>query len=163
MTEIDRLLDLLDQAFDHKAWHGTNLKGSVRGLNAGKAAWRPAPGRHSIAEIVVHAAYWKYAVNRRLTGTRRGSFPIPGSNWFAVSDDLDEKTWQGHVRLLVSTHRTLREAVAALDPDRLDRHEAGSRFRVLDLVHGAASHDLYHAGQVQLLKALQRSSGVGAP
>ena len=52
---------LLDEAFDRRSWHGTNLRGSIRGLPRSTAAWRPAPDRHNIWELVVHAAYWKYA------------------------------------------------------------------------------------------------------
>ena len=63
---LDILLGLLDEAFERKSWHGTNLRGSLRGLPAKQAAWRPGPRRHNIWEIAVHAAYWKYAVRRRL-------------------------------------------------------------------------------------------------
>ncbi len=57
-AEMRVLLGLIDQAFDQKAWHGTNLRGSLRGLTSRQALWRPAPGRHNIREIVLHAAYW---------------------------------------------------------------------------------------------------------
>ncbi|HMF10720.1 MAG TPA: hypothetical protein VKE94_00390, partial [Gemmataceae bacterium] len=60
------LLFLLDQAFDKKAWHGPNLRGAIRRVSVAQAGWRPGPSRRSIADIVVHAAYWKYAVRRRL-------------------------------------------------------------------------------------------------
>jgi hypothetical protein len=82
MDSIELLLGLLDEAFERKAWHGPNLRGSLRGLDAKAAAWRPGPGRHNIWETAVHAAYWKYAVRRRLTGEKRGSFARGGSNWF---------------------------------------------------------------------------------
>src|SRR3712207_2441682 len=65
--EIAQLLAVVDRAYDRRSWHGTNLRGSIRGLSAADAAWRPARGRHNVWEIVVHAAYWKYAVTRRLT------------------------------------------------------------------------------------------------
>ena len=82
------LLRMLEQAFDRKSWHGPNLRGSIRGVSASDAAWRPADGRHSIAEQVLHAAYWKYVVRRKLTGEKRGSFALPGSNWFSVPATL---------------------------------------------------------------------------
>src|SRR5512142_143685 len=93
--EIRLLLRAIDEGFDHAAWHGPNLKGSLRGVTAAQAAWRPAPGRHNIWEIVVHAAYWKYAVRRRLTGDERGSFPEKGSNWFERPgpSGCDEAAW----------------------------------------------------------------------
>ena len=70
--EIQQLLAILDQAYDRQSWHGTNLRGSIRRVNATQAAWRPAPNRHNIWETVVHAAYWKYAAARRFTGGSRG-------------------------------------------------------------------------------------------
>jgi len=149
------LLDLLDEAFDRKAWHGTNLRGSVRRLDARGAAWRPGPGRHSAWELAVHAAYWKYAVRRQLTGEKRGSFPESGSNWFPRPDQADEAAWRRDVALLVKQHRELRAVVAGLTAASLRRKPKGSRHTVAALVRGAACHDLYHAGQIQLLKRLR--------
>lgn len=80
---IKLVLRILDSGYERQAWHGPTLRGALRGLTARQAAWRPAPGRHNIWELVVHAAYWKYAVARRVRGERRGSFPHQGSNWFA--------------------------------------------------------------------------------
>jgi hypothetical protein len=83
MTPIELLLTQIDQAYDHRSWHGTNLRGSIRGLTPEEAVWRPAPRRHNIHELIVHCAYWKYVVSRRLAGGKRGSFALKGSNWFA--------------------------------------------------------------------------------
>ena len=148
------LLRQLDQAFDHTSWHGPNLRGSIRRVTAAEAGWRPAPGRHSIAEQVVHAAYWKYTVRRRLRGDKRGSFPLVGSNWFPQPLPFDDAEWKRCVELLVNEHRQLRETVAGLDVRRLGRQAGTSRFTFADLVLGAAAHDLYHAGQIQLLRRL---------
>ncbi len=148
-------LDAIDQAFDRKAWHGTNLRGSIRGVSAAQAAWRPAAGRHNIWELVLHTAYWKYAVWRRLTGAGRGSFPLRGSNWFErPGADRSEAAWRADVRLLHETHAELRRAIAGLEPGALDRPARGSRQTVRRILHGIALHDVYHAGQIQLLKRL---------
>jgi hypothetical protein len=156
---LDQALAALDEAFDRKAWHGTNLRGSVRGLGAAAAAWRPGRGRHNIWELVVHAAYWKYTVRRRLTGEKRGSFPLAGSNWFTRPQPGppagQEKAWRADVALLGSEHRRLRAAVAALPPGALARRVPGTRYTASRLVFGAALHDVYHAGQIQLLKRMQ--------
>jgi hypothetical protein len=152
--EVEILLDLLDEAFARKSWHGTNLRGSIRGLDPALAGWHPGPGRHSIREIVVHAAYWKYAVWRRLAGQKRGSFALEGSNWFARPGPADPKGWAEDVGLLSGEHKRLREAVERLTPAALRQVPKGSRFTVAGLVRGIAAHDLYHAGQIQLLKKL---------
>ena len=154
MTAIDVLLLQLDQAYDRKSWHGTNLRGSVRGLPETVAAWRPAPPRHSIQEIVVHAAYWKYVVRRRLTGDKRGGFPLHGSDWFP-RPVADARQWREDLLLLASQHRLLRDTLAVLDPNSLRKPLAGS-VTPLYLVNGVIAHDLYHAGQIQLLKRMAR-------
>ena len=157
--EIEILLTSLDQAFDHKSWHGTNLRGSIKGIGPTEAAWRPAPKRHNIWEIVVHAAYWKYIVRRRLLSEARGSFALKGSNWFErPSSGTDTAAdWKSDVTLLGETHRSLREAVAGLSAGELRHTPEGSNVSNLDLIIGIASHDLYHAGQIQLLKRLYKS------
>jgi uncharacterized damage-inducible protein DinB len=149
------LLRQLDLAFDHTSWHGPNLRGGLRSVSAEIAAWRPAPDRHSIAEQVMHAAYWKYSIRRRLRMEKRGSFPHKGSNWFPQPQPFAENDWQQCLELLVSEHRHLRQAVEGFDPSRLTARAGGGRFTLADLIHGAAAHDLYHAGQIQLLRRLQ--------
>ena len=150
--EREAYLALLDEAFDRQAWHGPTLRGSVRGLSAKRAAWRPGPGRHNIWEIVVHAAYWKYAVRRRLAGGKRGSFAYPGSNWFPRPAAPDEAAWRTDVDRLLTEHRELRAVVAGLSRGALtDTRDGGGKPR---LIRGIAAHDLYHAGQIQLLKRL---------
>ncbi|HXO22149.1 MAG TPA: DinB family protein [Thermoanaerobaculia bacterium] len=152
--EIDVLLASLDQAYDRKSWHGTNLKGSLRGVTPELASFRPGPRRHDIWELAVHAAYWKYVVRRRLLGEKRGSFPLKGSNWFVRPIERTAVAWRADLDLLEATHRSLREAVAALDPRELPRMPAGRKVSNLALITGAAAHDVYHAGQIQLLKRL---------
>lgn len=75
---LEPLLRSIDLAYDKKAWQGPTLRGALRGVDQTLAAWRPAPNRHNIWEIAVHAAYWKYSVRRRLGDVPRGSFPLEG-------------------------------------------------------------------------------------
>src|SRR5687768_16996461 len=144
---IDQLVMQIDQAFDHHSWHGTNLRGSLRRLTLDQAVWRPAAGRHNIWELMVHAAYWKYAVRRRLAGERRGSFALEGSNWFRRPDPLTEAAWKADLALLNDTHQRLRETVASLDASQLDRIPPGGTVTRFELVSVIIAHDLYHAGQ----------------
>lgn len=155
--EIGQLLFLIDTAYDHVSWHGTNLRGSLRGVTPKQAAWRPGPRRHNIWEIVVHAAYWKYVAWRRLTGAGRGSFAEVGSNWFSRPEQMSLDAWKTDVEMLGETHRALRDVVAAIELRDLDRTMAkASRTTRRALITGIAAHDIYHAGQIQLLKRLGR-------
>jgi len=151
---LNQLLFLIDSAYDHVSWHGTNLRGSIRGVTPKQAAWRPGANRHNIWELVVHAAYWKYVAWRRLTGSTRGSFPLAGSNWMSRPQEVSAKAWKADIALLAEMHRTLRDVVADLRPADLARKPKGSQVTNLALVTGVAAHDLYHAGQIQLIKRL---------
>jgi len=155
-AEVALLLEMIDQAFDHSSWHGTNLKGAIKGINAREAAWRPGTDRHNIWELVVHAAYWKYIVRRRILNEKRGSFPLKGSNWFPRPErgERSDGAWKQDVVLLIDTHKTLRAAVAELTRKELDAKPRGSTRATRALVVGIASHDLYHTGQIQLIKRL---------
>lgn len=150
-TEIAQLLRLLDEGYAIKTWHGPNLKQSLRGVSAKDAAWRPRRGRHNIWELTIHAAYWKYIVRRRLLGEPKGSFGIKGSNWFATPVPPNEVAWDGTRKLLDEEHRKLRTLIA--DP----RH-ANVIKRKARMVFGVAFHDVYHAGQIRLLRKLQSRS-----
>jgi hypothetical protein len=149
------LLRAIDEAYDTRSWHGTNLRGSLRGLTLGQAAWRPARDRHNIWELVVHAAYWKYDIRRRLTGAAGRSFAIEGSNFWLRPVEGTLKEWKTDLALLESEHRALRDAIVNFPEKRWSQKAPGKPFTFDGLVRGIAAHDLYHAGQIQLLKALQ--------
>lgn len=154
--ELQFLLRLLDQGFDRQAWHGPNLAGALRGVTVEEAQFRPGPGRHNIWELAVHAAYWKYAVRRRITGEKHGNFAYDGSNFFPRPDDrgATEKAWKEDLAVLRAAHRELRAAVAALPPARLPKLFPKKKWTLAETVAGIASHDIYHAGQIQLLRRL---------
>jgi hypothetical protein len=122
------------------------------------AAWRPAPERHNIWELIVHAAYWKYVAWRRLTGAKRGSFPLAGSNFLARPVERSRQALESDLALLDEMHRMLREATAAVQPLDLDRGSAQRGVTKRALLTGIAAHDLYHAGQIQLLKRMAKGS-----
>lgn len=145
MNVRDVLLANLDAAYVRKGWHGPTLRGALRGLSPEQVLWRPKEGRHNVWELAMHCAYWKYAVRRRLTGEKRGSFPVKGSNWFESPEAAD---FRDVMRILDDEHRQLRAAIEAASERSLD----AKRSR---LIYGIAAHDLYHAGQIQLIKRLQ--------
>lgn len=147
MSERQLVLRLLDEAYDRRAWHGPNLRQSIRGVSARQAARRPGRGRHNIWEIVIHAAYWKYAVRRRLLGGKRGSFALPGSNWFRRAEEPTDSAWRADCALLEREHWALRRAAAQVIDTPRGR-------KLLRHIYGTALHDVYHAGQIRLLRRL---------
>jgi DinB family protein len=144
------VLTLLDEAYEKKTWHGPNLKQSLKGVPARQATWRPGPGRHNIWELALHTAYWKYAVRRRIEGGQRGSFVLKGSNFFVRPEKgkATEAAWSADKKLLEREHHALRAAIA-----KVLRAPRGAK--LLRQLYGVAFHDIYHAGQIRLLRRLQ--------
>ncbi|MCA8955609.1 MAG: DinB family protein [Planctomycetes bacterium] len=152
--QLELLVDNLDRAYRGRSWHGTSLRGTLRGLTGEAALWRPQPQRHCIWDLVLHAAYWKYVARRKLA-PQSPRFPRAGSDFPHLPDPADPRALAADLALLDEQHALLREAVLALRPAQLG--EARGSWRVVEYVLGVAAHDLYHAGQINLLKRLRQS------
>lgn len=154
---VELLLTTLEQAFRAKAWHGSTLRGALGNVRAEEAAWRPSPGRHNIWEITVHCAYWKHIALRRLAPESTGAFPEKGSDWFRRPSDPSEAAWKADLKLLGEIHGAFLSLVAELSDADLPGCPGGSTTRREDLIRGVAFHDVYHCGQIQLLKRMGRA------
>lgn len=148
------LLQMLDQAFKAPSWHGTPLWGTLRGVDWRDALRRPGRGRHNIWELVLHTAYWKYIVRRRLKHDPELQFPRLGSNWLPLPAKPGAADWGRDLALLKEQHRLLRTTIARFPEAQLPRRAWKSRWSNVANIYGIASHDLYHAGQIQLVKRL---------
>jgi hypothetical protein len=139
------LLQALDCAFDKQSWHGPNLMSALRGVSPADAC-RAVAGRKTVWQQLLHAAYWKHRVLYKLSGDDATPFPRRAVNW-PPPPEPTARQWREDLEMLRDLHRRLRACVAALPPGRLDR-------KTTWLIHGAAAHDVYHAGQVKLLRRL---------
>ncbi|MCA8949012.1 MAG: hypothetical protein KDE27_05885, partial [Planctomycetes bacterium] len=111
---IALLLDHLERAFRGPSWHGTSLRGTLRGMTPARALWRARPDRNCIWDLVLHAAYWKYKVRHRLAGGGRGSFARSPANFPALPAPSDAAAWQRDLALLDAEHEQLLAAVRGL-------------------------------------------------
>lgn len=154
------LLQIVEEAYRLPTWNGTNLRASLQRIPWAAAAWRPERGKRSIADIVAHCAYWKYAIARRLSDGPRGSFPLRGSNWVRYPQPLTAETWRELLELLDRQHAVLCDAIREY-PRNLSYADAPRRDAVRKIL-GLAIHDAYHTGQVHLLKKMWKRKQTGA-
>ncbi|HXZ12769.1 MAG TPA: DinB family protein [Candidatus Sulfotelmatobacter sp.] len=153
MSEIRRILDQMDRAFAGEAWHGPSLKELLDGISAEDASKHTIQHAHSIWEIVNHIAAWNKIVRQRL----EGEFPqvTPEMDWPDVWD-ASEPVWKRSLENLFGSRALLRKLVEGLRDDQLDEKigkDSGTRYFML---HGLVQHDLYHAGQIAILKKALR-------
>ncbi|HEV2801056.1 MAG TPA: DinB family protein [Pyrinomonadaceae bacterium] len=156
MTEIERLADQLERAFYRDAWCGASLLEALEGVGAERAAARPLARAHSIWEIVLHVGGWKRAVRQRLEGQ---AVRLPEEGDWPEVQDTSEAAWRETLQQLRLRHEELLRAVRRLDDSRLEdvlitetSRETGGGVSCYVTLHGAVQHDLYHGGQISLLK-----------
>jgi hypothetical protein len=148
------LLQIVQEAFDKETWNGTNLKSSLARVPAEVAGWKAPKTENSIARIVLHCAFWKYRLRRSLNGDKRGSFALKGQNWFDAPKPMTEGAWKELLLLLDDEHDQLCDAIANSKRE-LDFSSTEGRGLVRK-IYGVAMHDVYHTGQVQLIRAMHK-------
>ena len=158
-SEATRLADQLRRAFDGSAWHGPALLELLEVVDAATAAAKPLPRVHSIWELVLHIAVWDGAASRRLSGEK--CQPTGLVNFPLVSTPT-EAAWRKAIARTRRTHDTLVKTVAALPDSRLGDRVPGKRYDFYHMLHGIAQHELYHAGQIAILKKAQARRGSGS-
>lgn len=152
MSETRRMADQLRRAFQGEAWHGPSVLEILDGVDAKTAAARPIAGAHTIWEIVVHMAVWDDAGRRRMAG--EVVQPTPDQDWPSITD-FSEAGWKRTLQQLRQTHENLVKAVTSFSDSRLDERVPGKKQKFYNfyyMLHGIAQHELYHAGQIALLK-----------
>jgi uncharacterized damage-inducible protein DinB len=152
-TEVDRIRDQFRRAFDGEAWHGPSVLQLLDGITAQQAASHPIPGAHSIWELTLHIAAWESACRRRLEGDPAQLTDT--EDWQPVAD-TSEAAWESTKQSLIDNHRELLNTIANLDESRLNEpiiKDPNTPFSsVYVTLHGGVQHDLYHAGQIAMLK-----------
>ncbi len=153
MSRATRLARHIERTVTGPMWHGPALVDVLQGVDARRARTRPVAGAHSIWEITLHIATWERVGRRRL----QESDPLDVSDeedWPAVEDTSDE-AWKNALEELRRNHEALREAIRGLDEARLEDIVPGTQYSIYFLLHGVIQHDLYHAGQIALLKKVR--------
>lgn len=152
MTETFRLADQIRRAFEGSAWHGDSMLELLANVNAKTAAARPIKDAHSIWEIVLHVAAWDDVVARRTGGT---AVTLPDEQNFPTVTDTSEAAWSRAIESAKKTHHELIKAVAAFSDSRLMDQVPGKTENYHNFYYmfsGIVQHEIYHAGQIALLK-----------
>jgi len=152
-ADVERMLR---EAFAGPAWHGPSLRGALRGVRVAEALWQPGPGRNRIWDLALHTAYAKLRVLRRLDAEAAGRFPrrVDRGWWPRLPEPADAAAWAADLALLDDCHRRLVEAVGRLSGPVLAARRSGKRWTLAQEATGITLHDVYHAGQIRLMRRL---------
>ena len=149
ISEAGRIADQLRRAFDGSAWHGSALLEILADVDATTGVARPIANAHSIWELVLHIGVWDRSGLVRLGGEK---YQPTGEDNFPPVIKASEAAWRKAVAETKRTHDKLVKTVAVLPDARLWDRVPGKRYDFYHLLHGIAQHELYHAGQIAILK-----------
>jgi uncharacterized damage-inducible protein DinB len=151
MNDVEFLADQLQRAYEGEAWHGPSLREVLNGVNAGMASAKPVPEAHSIWELVMHIGAWINAARRGLGGSAVEL--SPQQDWPAI-DAGSDAAWSQTLDALEQEQNQLRDAIRALNESSLKARVPGRNHSVRFMLEGVIQHNLYHAGQIALLKKM---------
>lgn len=146
MRLVERMIEELNRTWNGDAWYGPSLRPLVDGITEEEARAHPVAGAHSILEVVVHAAYWMDMTNRRITGT-----PPAEKDW----RDVKATSWKAAVAELERSYTALLDRVARMSDDDMNRVVSKKNYTNFVMLLGVIEHNVYHAGQIALLKKLR--------
>ena len=149
MNQIEFIADQLQRAYAGKAWHGPSLKELLTGVTTEQALARPIAGGHGIWELTMHIGVWMSAARRRLAGDPAKL--TPQEDWPLV-DGGSPDAWRQTLDALENEHNQLRAAICSLPESSLENQAPGKNHSLVFMLHGVIQHNLYHAGQIALLK-----------
>jgi uncharacterized damage-inducible protein DinB len=151
MTELDRILDQYDRAMHGHAWHGDSLWKILNGISPQQAATHVDPNAHNIWELVAHVTFWETQVYRRLN-----CLPDRSANKrnFPATPEATTENWNRTLEDLRRSNRDFRSAFAQLDDSQLDQPLPARKKSAYVELHGVIQHNLYHAGQIALLRRI---------
>ena len=155
MSEITRILNHYDAVLNGSPWHGDPIWQILDGISAETATARPLNGSHTIWEIVMHMTFWEGVGTQRLAGQRAGL--VEELNFPAMPTPTSQN-WEQTLDQFRASNQQFRAALAKLDPARLDDLSAAGKRTYYDEAHGVIEHDIYHAGQIALLRKMGTSA-----
>jgi uncharacterized damage-inducible protein DinB len=149
MREIERILDQLNRSWGGPSWTGVDIQPLLDGITDEQARAQPLANAHSIFELAAHMTTWMNAVSDRLGGETREL--TDAEDW----RDVTQLAWPDAITAMENAHSRLSDVIARLTPEDLDNKVAGRKYTVYVMLHGVIQHNLYHAGQIALLKKVE--------
>lgn len=147
--ECAGIADQLQRAFYGAAWHGPAVMEILEDVDAVTAAAKPIANVHSIWELLLHVTVWDAAALTRLAGSK--CQPTGDANFPRVTKPTSA-AWRKALSEARRTHDRLVRTVSSLSEERLRQRVPGKRYDFYHMLHGIAQHELYHAGQMAILK-----------
>ena len=162
--ELIRIIDLLNTTYEgEEAWHGPSVVDVLRGVTPDMAGRRIAPNTHSIGELVFHMTSWRIFCVKKMQGDETFDIATPDKNFGALPDKIDDFEWEAlEMELSLSQEELINELDKRDDDEFLEDIVPGRDYTYYDMLHGIINHDMYHTGQIMILRKALSFKGGGS-
>lgn len=144
-TEIQNLIDTLSHTFEKNAWHGPAVLEALEDLSAVQAEQRIG-NSHSIIELVGHMTAWRIFVCEKLEGNAAFDIDTDEMNFPST------KNLMTAIQELKASQKRLLKLLEQTPVEKLEEKVPGRPFKFKVMLNGIIHHDLYHTGQIVLLR-----------
>lgn len=151
MSETSRIADQINRSLVGEAWHGPAVFEPLEGITARQAAAHPLENTHSIWELVIHLAVWAEETRDRYHGGGRDRL-TPEQDFPGLPEPSDEAAWEAAKKRLLAAHESWCVELGKIDPSHLYPPQREKFPSLYVILHGLVAHNLYHAGQIVLIK-----------
>jgi len=155
--EISRLIEMFNAAAHGKTWHGQSVWETLQNISAEEAAAHPIPESHSIWDYLLHLINWRDYAIRTLLDDQPYIVELNTEKDWTTITDFSPEAWQAALELYKNSTDELSEAIKILDDSKLEEIVPGHKFTFYTLLHGVIQHDIYHSGQIILLKKMLKA------
>jgi len=148
-TEVQNITRLMQNVFNGSAWHGPSVLKILEEVGEDDA-FRKFENIHTIAELVVHMTAWKKFALERVSGNQR--YEVSEQEEWKEITSGDRKDWNNIKSNLTTIHNELIGSLSKITDQKLSELVENKAYDFYTLLHGVIQHDIYHAGQISLLK-----------
>jgi uncharacterized damage-inducible protein DinB len=151
--EIKRIHKNISAVYNGQPWYGDNVFSFLSGISAERAAIKPERLNHSIAEIVCHMTAWRCFATEKMKGNAAYEVLDTELNWRKIMK-LNEAEWKTIQDDLLKSQTELLQQIEQMPESMLVARVDGRKYNFRLMLQGIAQHDIYHAGQISMIKKL---------
>lgn len=155
-TRITAISELLSTSFHGGAWHGPSLMELVEKLKVKEAEFK-AGNIHTIAELLYHITSWRIFALKKIAGDAKYNIESEKQN-FGDLRSIDELELESLMMELTLTQDELGNILKEKEDDFLAEIVPGAEYTFETLLHGIIHHDIYHSGQIAIIKKMAAKS-----
>ena len=151
--QLETLATRQDEIWAGDPWYGSNIRSGLSGINAIQATHRVS-SQHNVAEILHHMIQWKKFVLEKLKGNHHFDIALNSEDDWKQIDQLDNNSWKQMLETFEQVSTALVAQIKSNDDRLLNNIVPGRKYSYSKLIEGIRDHDIYHLGQIVIMKKI---------